>query len=154
MPVEYLTDPRLGDVPFMKLKKFLITGGIDKIGRVWDLDTGALLLTLEGHIEEITSADYSPDGTRIVTGSVDFTARIWDADTGQQVAVLEGHSDEINSVAFSQGGYRIITGSRDRTARAWEAAPWRLEDYPGDASHSLMQRYNLWSHQRHRDRTR
>jgi len=132
----------------------VVTGGIDKIGRVWDLETGALLLKLEGHIEEITSADYSPDGTRIVTGSVDFTARIWDADTGQQVAVFEGHSDEINSIAYSQRGYRIITGSRDRTARIWEAAPWKLKEYPGDASHSLMHRYNLWSHQRHRDRSR
>ena len=127
----------------------IITGGVDIVGRVWDLNTGMIVTTLEGHSEEITAADFSPDGTRIVTGSVDFTARIWDAATGQQLAVLEGHTDEINSAVFSQDGKRIVTGSRDRTARVWEAAPWRISDYPGDKSLSLIQRYNLWSHQKH-----
>ena len=83
---------------------------------------------------------------------MDFTARIWDATNGQQLAVLEGHTDEINSVTYSRDGYRIMTGSRDRTARIWEAAPWEISEYPGDKSYNLMQRYNLWSHQRNRER--
>ena len=128
-----------------------MTGGADKVGRVLDLTTGSVLLTLEGHGEEITTVDYSPGGKRIVTGSVDYTARIWDAASGKQLAVREGHSDEINSAVFSRDGRRIITGSRDLTARIWEAAPWQLEEYPGDSSMSLMQRYNLWSLIRHQE---
>ena len=145
-------DGAVNCVRFSKDGSQFVTGGLDKIGRVWDVTTGELLFKLEGHIEEITSADYSPDGTRIVTGSVDFTARIWDATNGQQLAVLEGHTDEINSVTYSRDGYRIMTGSRDRTARIWEAAPWEISEYPGDKSYNLMQRYNLWSHQRNRER--
>ena len=48
---------------------------------------------LSGHGDDVFSAAYSPDGTRIVTASEDKTARIWDAHTGAQLAVLSGHGD-------------------------------------------------------------
>ena len=37
------------------------------------------LLTLKGHTGAVTSASFSPDGSRIVTASVDRTAKVWDA---------------------------------------------------------------------------
>ena len=37
------------------------------------------------------SAQFSPDGTRIVTASGDKTARVWDAATGKTLATLAGH---------------------------------------------------------------
>ena len=37
------------------------------------------LIYLHGHTQRVWSANYSPDGKRIVTASVDKTARIWDA---------------------------------------------------------------------------
>ncbi len=39
---------------------------------------------LVGHMGEVTSVAFSPDGKRIVTGSADQTARVWDVETGQQ----------------------------------------------------------------------
>jgi WD40 repeat protein len=48
---------------------------------------------LSGHEGSVFSAEFSPDGTRIVTASADKTARIWDAATGKEIAVLRGHDD-------------------------------------------------------------
>ena len=45
--------------------------------------TGECEQTLEGHSDAVTSASFSPDGTKVVSGSVDQTARIWDAVTGE-----------------------------------------------------------------------
>jgi len=132
----------------------IVTGSADRVTRIWDAASGGLLMELKGQNAEISSVAFSPDDTRIVTASKDNTVWIWDAESGQSLVILEGHGDEIASVAFSRDGRRIVTGSRDRTARVWEAAPWQLDDFPGDASHSLMHRYNLWSHGRHRDRSR
>jgi WD40 repeat protein len=50
--------------------------------RVWDLDTGACLTTLEGHSAWVTSVALHADGRRAVTGSWDKTVRVWDLDTG------------------------------------------------------------------------
>jgi WD40 repeat protein len=35
------------------------------------------LLTLSGHTADVNSANFSPDGTKIVTASADKTARLW-----------------------------------------------------------------------------
>ncbi|XRB03834.1 EF-hand domain-containing protein [Pycnococcus provasolii] len=53
----------------------------DKTVRVWDATTGACISVLNGHSDQVTSASYSADGTRIVSASRDKTIRIWDATT-------------------------------------------------------------------------
>ena len=78
------------------------------------------LEVLSGHGDQVVSAAYSPDGTRIVTASYDRTARIWDARTGAQLAVLSGHGGLVLAAAFSPDGTRIVTGSADKTARIWD----------------------------------
>ncbi|MEA3212720.1 MAG: eukaryotic-like serine/threonine-protein kinase [Chthoniobacter sp.] len=45
--------------------------------RIWDAATGKSIATLVGHKDWLSSAQFSPDGTRIVTASRDKTARIW-----------------------------------------------------------------------------
>ena len=73
------------------------------------------------HADEVNSAAFSPDGSRIVTASDDKTARVWRADTGALIAELKGHADTVNSAAFSPEGSRIVTASDDKTARVWMA---------------------------------
>ncbi len=76
---------------------------------------------LAGHEGRLASAQFSPDGTRIVTGSLDGTARVWDAATGKPLATLTGHEGSVMSAQFSPDGSRIVTGSYDKTARVWDA---------------------------------
>jgi WD40 repeat protein len=70
----------------------------------------------------VGSAQFSPDGARIVTAVWDGTARIWDATTGRQIAVLRGHEGGVSSAAFSPDGTRIVTAAPDKTVRLWDAA--------------------------------
>jgi WD40 repeat protein/serine/threonine protein kinase len=79
------------------------------------------LAVLSGHADQVISAAYSPDGTRIVTASYDRTARIWDAHTGAQLAVLSGHGGLVLAAAYSPDGTRILTASADKTARIWDS---------------------------------
>jgi WD40 repeat protein len=76
---------------------------------------------LGGHDQAVTSAVFSPDGTRIVTASWDKTARLWDAATAKEIAVLRGHDGPVTSAAFSSDGAHIVTASVDNTARLWDA---------------------------------
>jgi WD40 repeat protein len=74
---------------------------------------------LKGHKGSVDSAEFSPDGKRIVTGSFDETAKVWDAATGEETLTLIGHSKYVKSAAFSPDGKRIVTCSGDETAKVW-----------------------------------
>jgi len=87
--------------------------------RIYDVATGEKLITLTGHASGVTSAAFSPDGTKILTGSQDKTAKLFFAATGVLIRSFS-HSDYVNSVAFSPDGTRVLTGSSDKTAKLWE----------------------------------
>jgi WD40 repeat protein len=94
--------------------------------KVWELATGRLLTTLEGHRGWVYNAVFSPDGTRVVTASGDKTAKVWELATGRLLVSLEGHTEEVTAAVFSPDGTRVVTASGDKTARVWEIATGRL----------------------------
>jgi eukaryotic-like serine/threonine-protein kinase len=84
------------------------------------------LLTLKGHTDGVSSAAFSPDGSRIVTASDDNTANVWDARSGALALTLRGHApgdlkSGVLSASFSPDGARIVTASYDKTAKVWDA---------------------------------
>ncbi len=81
-----------------------MTASGDDTARLWDAATGKELAVLRGHEDGVRSAQFSPDGERVVTASADGTARVWDAATGEELAVLRGHEDAVNSAQFSPDG--------------------------------------------------
>jgi WD40 repeat protein len=98
----------------------IVTASNDKTARIWDANTGAVLMELKGHGETVTSAAFRPDGAQVVTASNDGVAIIWDAETGEPLATLKGHGAGVTSAAFSPDGARIVTASGDGTARVWD----------------------------------
>ena len=69
------------------------------------------------HNGGVLSAQFSPDGKRIVTASSTNTARVWDAQSGQPLTEPLKHRDVVKSAQFSPDGKRIVTASRMTTPR-------------------------------------
>ena len=72
------------------------------------------------HDDVVNSAQFSPDGQRVVTASWDKTARVWDAFSGKPIGEPMKHDDVVNLAQFSPDGQRIVTASEDKTARLWD----------------------------------
>lgn len=106
------------------------TASDDGTARIWDGQTGAMILRLNGHEKKVVAVDASPDGAYLATASWDRTVRLWDVKTGAELRVLEGHGDSVNDVVFSPDGGALISGGYDGDIWVWpldEAdTPYRL----------------------------
>jgi WD40 repeat protein len=73
----------------------------------------------------VNSAQFSPDGQRIVTASRDNTARVWEAKSGKLMTTLKGYEDSVYSAEFSPDGLRVVT-TDDKGASIWESQSGKL----------------------------
>merc|ERR1712217_933738 len=85
----------------------------------WDIKTGALMATLEGHADMIRCLAISEKEGAIFSGSGDNSIKKWDIKTGALMATLEGHADEVTCLAISEKEGAIFSGSGDKTIKAW-----------------------------------
>jgi len=100
----------------------LVTGGGDGKARLWDVDTGQVLRTFEGHAGWMNCAVFSHDGSRILTGGADETARLWDVATGTMIQAFSGHTGGVTSAAFSPNGTHVITRAYNYVSRLWDVS--------------------------------
>jgi len=97
------------------------TGGRDMNGLVSQPDGHNLVGTPMQHDSYIFSAQFGPNGRRVVTASKDGTARIWDALTGDAIGEPMQSNEAVYAAEFSPDGKRVVTASA-WDARVWDAA--------------------------------
>jgi WD40 repeat protein len=85
---------------------------------IWDLEGGRPAQSLQGHMDEIRSLAWSPDG-RLASASWDNTIIIWDLQSEQPGQTLAGNSGGFESVAWSSDG-RLASGSTNDTVTVWD----------------------------------
>ena len=69
----------------------LASAGEDGTIRLWDVETGAHLRTLTGHLRFVYCVAFSPDGKILASGGEDKTIQFWDVETGELIRVLARH---------------------------------------------------------------
>jgi WD40 repeat protein/class 3 adenylate cyclase len=106
--------------------KTLASGSHDQTVKLWEVATGKLLTSLQGHSEAVRSVAWSPDGKTLASGSYDQTVKLWEVATGKLLASLQGHTGQVISVAWSPDGKTLASGSTDQTVKLWETATGRL----------------------------
>lgn len=125
-------DDGVWDAAFSPDGKRLATVGADNTLRIWDVETGKMLIDpIIAHDNWVLCVAWSPDGTRIVTGSADETIRFWDASSdeslGQPMGLpLSRHSDWIRKLVYSPDGQILVSVSEDDTVIFWNANNGRL----------------------------
>lgn len=98
----------------------LVTGDTDCQVRVWDGQTGQLLLICRGHENWVRAAIFSPDRTLMASCGADQTIRLWTAADGVPVKTLTGHGHEVFAIAFSPDGQTLASAGGDNTVKLWD----------------------------------
>ncbi|MCA9941818.1 MAG: hypothetical protein KC418_24435, partial [Anaerolineales bacterium] len=95
----------------------IVTVGSYGAAFLWDVQ-GHLVAVLRGHVGDVISASFSPNGRYIVTASDDWpdkTVRLWTR-SGGLIAVLDG-----DNALFSPDGTRLLTlGAYDQQDALWD----------------------------------
>lgn len=89
---------------------------------VWDVSTGDVVATLDGHAGEITAIAAVPGGSQVVSAGEDGTLRLWDLDRAAELRVFEGHEGIVTSVAVTRDGAQLVSGGGDATLKVWNVA--------------------------------
>ena len=97
----------------------VVSAGNDGVIRVWDVESGQKMHTLEGHEGTVMSLRFMADGRRILSAGADNIVRLWDVSTGKEIRKLEGHRDQVWHVAFSRDGRLALSSGQDNCVRLW-----------------------------------
>jgi WD40 repeat protein len=112
----FLEAPHANSVAFSPDgKKLASVHGRDQIVKVWEAESGKLLLTLK-HDQWVNSLAFSPDGSRLATSDGTSTnyygkgsVRLWDAATGKPLRVIQAETRRsVHDLAFGPDGKFMV----------------------------------------------
>jgi WD40 repeat protein len=97
----------------------LITASCDKTIKIWNLETGVCLKTLDDHEHWVTSILIGPSN-KLVSASVDQTIKIWDLNTYECLNTLIDESERgFFSLCFLSNN-NLASGSRNGSITIWD----------------------------------
>ncbi|KAJ2007655.1 hypothetical protein GGI04_001442 [Coemansia thaxteri] len=109
-------------------RRMVISGGLDRKIKLWDLGTGSGSGGLVASLQEFGDASVSSSvytlacnaqGSTVVSGSPEKLIRVWDTRVGRQLTTLAGHTDHIRAVMLSADSELVLSGSSDSTVKLW-----------------------------------
>ncbi|GBE79477.1 WD40 repeat-like protein [Sparassis latifolia] len=116
--------------------KLVVAGDDTGLIQVFDINSRAILRTLESHKQPVHITKFSPlDHTRIISCSDDTTVKLWDVPSQSCISTFTDHSDYVRSGQFSSSDpHLVITGSYDATVRLFDSRTGECEMVMGGAS--------------------
>lgn len=102
--------------------------GVEIDIKLWNIETGEATATFRGHVRDITSLAFSPDGKTLASSGKDSKVLLWNVATGKNVLLLTEHDENVFYVGFSPDGKTFATGSWDDTVKLWDATTGSLKN--------------------------
>jgi WD40 repeat protein len=93
--------------------------GTDRLVRIRDAETLAVVQEFRAHDGPITALAWHPTKPIMATASADLSVRLWNLETGRRLEEFRSLSTAPIYIAFSPGGQRLACSASDAT-RIWE----------------------------------
>ncbi|KEH43052.1 putative transcription factor WD40-like family [Medicago truncatula] len=91
----------------------LVSGGTEKVVRVWDPRSGSKTMKLKGHTDNIRALLLDSTGRFCLSGSSDSMLRLWDLGQQRCVHSYAVHTDSVWALASNSTFSHVYSGGRD-----------------------------------------
>jgi WD40 repeat protein len=108
------------DAAFTPDGDYLVCGGEQGRIAVFDVATGKVQTSWDGHDGDVSAIAISPDSRTIASAGDDRLLRLWDLATGRELARWEPHQNSTTVIQFSPDGRGLATACSDGTIRLWD----------------------------------
>ncbi|MCA9427670.1 MAG: WD40 repeat domain-containing protein, partial [Candidatus Omnitrophica bacterium] len=106
---EFEHDVRVAQIALGPEEKLLASGDLNGTLKLWDLESGRELWSIQAHADRLDGLQFSPDGQSIASVSWDKFLKVWNVANGELRFAV---SQEVQpcKVIFSPDGSRIVVG--------------------------------------------
>jgi COMPASS component SWD3 len=104
----------------------IASGDDDKTVKLWDALTGKLLFDLNGHVQNIKSVAFTPDGTTLVSSDTE-TIKLWNTKTGQLIRTITAHKNGVFAAIVTPDGQTLVSTGADNTIKLWNIKTGKLQ---------------------------
>lgn len=99
--------------------KYAASGGRDKKILVYNVQTGAVVMTLKGHENWVRDLTFHSSGKFLLSTGDDYAVRVWDLSQQRAIKSIENaHEHFIGTLHVSPLGY-AATGDVESSIRLW-----------------------------------
>ncbi|XAR52510.1 hypothetical protein NMG60_11020632 [Bertholletia excelsa] len=91
----------------------LVSGGTEKVVRVWDPRSGSKTMKLRGHTDNIRALLLDSTGRFCLSGSSDSMIRLWDLGQQRCIHSYAVHTDSVWALASTSTFSHVYSGGRD-----------------------------------------
>jgi WD40 repeat protein len=115
----------------------LLTGGIDKVARLWDVTKDQPVVALPANKSMISAVALRADGKQALIGSADGMLRVYDLSTTppKELAAVSAHLSGVGAVAYGPDPTKIATCGGDGLVKHWNlpeaGTPAMLAEFKG-----------------------
>jgi WD40 repeat protein len=104
-------------VQFSRDGKRIVSGAADKFVKLFDVQTGKLIKSFEGHTHHVMDVSIKADGSTIASAGADNAIKVWNVETGEQKRTISNYTKQVTSLEFIGVGENIVSCGGDATVR-------------------------------------
>ncbi|KAE8580528.1 hypothetical protein XENTR_v10024450 [Xenopus tropicalis] len=123
-------------------KEILVTTSDDRLWKMWDIPSGNIIMTgeghtdwlagccfhpnercrytMRGHMDSVNSIEFLPYSNIVLTSSADKTLSLWDARMGLCAQTFYGHLHSCNHATFNMKGDTIASCDSYGVLKLWD----------------------------------